>query len=78
VVVRAWLGQGALCTQAGRRSGVLAALLGLTPRFSAFLVQHSWSARSEQICWRNEHMTSQGRLGPRSNCVDQEDSQDQL
>jgi hypothetical protein len=33
VVARAWLGQGALRTQAGRRSGVPAALAWITPRF---------------------------------------------
>jgi hypothetical protein len=41
-------GQGALHTQAGRRSGVLAALAWINPRFSAFLAHRSWSARSEE------------------------------
>jgi hypothetical protein len=46
VVARAWLGQGALRTQAGRRSGVLPALAWINPRFFAFLARRSWRQRA--------------------------------
>jgi hypothetical protein len=48
-----------IVTATGRRSGVLAGWLGLTPAFSAFLAHRSWSARSERVggVARNESST---------------------